>query len=60
MVQNRFDNIRATITNSRESIELNLIGKSRKKIYGKMLEEDDNAEENLDDNVIGKSIYVFC
>lgn len=59
LVEDRFDNIRAAIINSRESIDLDLIGESRKKTYKKTLGGDDNAERDLDDDVIGKSIYIF-
>lgn len=59
LVEDRFDDIGATITNSRKSIDLNLINKSRKRTYRKTLGGDDNVKGDLDDNVMGKSIYVF-
>lgn len=58
-MENRFDNIRATITNNEEDINLDLIYKSRKKTCKKILGRDDNTEGDLDNDMTGKSIYVF-
>lgn len=58
-MENRFNNIRATITNSKEDINLNLIGKSRKKMYKETLMRDNDIKRDLNDNVIDKSSYVF-
>ena len=58
-MENRFDNIGAAITNSGESINLDLMDESRKRIYRETLERDDDAKRDLDDNMMGKSIYVF-
>lgn len=59
LVENRFDNIGVAITISREDIDLHLIDKSRKKTYKEVLGEDNNVKGDLDNNVIGKSIYIF-
>lgn len=59
LVEDRFGNIEGIITNNREDINLDLMGESRKKMYRKMLGEDDNTIEDLDDDVMSKSIYVF-
>lgn len=58
-MEDRFDNIGAVIINSGEDIDLDLIRKSRKMIYREMLRGDDDVERDLDDDVIGKSIYIF-
>lgn len=58
-IQNTFDNIGVTITNCGEGIDLNLIDKSRKKTYRKTLGGDGDIERNLNDDMIGNSIYVF-
>ena len=59
LVEDRFDNIGAAITNSKEGIDLDLMDESRKKTYRETVGGDDDAEEDLDDDVIGKSIYIF-
>lgn len=59
LVEDRYDNIGAVIINSRKSIDLDLIDKSRKRIYKEMLKGNDDAKGDLDDNVIDMSIYVF-
>lgn len=46
LVEDRFDNIRAAITNNGKDIDLDLIDESRKRIYKKMLGEDDDAKED--------------
>ena len=59
LVEDRFHNNGAVITNNQEGIDLDLIGKIRKTVCRKTLKEDDNIKKDLDDNVISKSIYVF-
>lgn len=59
LVKDRFDNIGAAITNNGEGIDLDLMDKSRKRIYKEMLGGDDDAKRDLDDDVMGKSIYIF-
>lgn len=59
LVENRFNDIGTAITNSGENIDLDLIDESRKKIYRETVGGDDNVEGDLDDDVMGKSIYVF-
>ena len=59
LVEDRFDDIGAAIINSREGIDLDLMGESRKKTYRETLGGDDDAEGDLDDDVMGKSICVF-
>lgn len=59
LVKDRFDSIRAGITNGGEAINLDLMEKSRNKTYTETLGGDKDTEENLDDDVMGKSIYVF-
>ena len=54
-----FDNIEATITNSGEGIDLDLMGESRKKTYKETLRGDDEVDSDLDNDVIGKLIYIF-
>lgn len=54
-----FNNIRTVIINNKGSINLNLIGKSRKITYKKTLRKDDNIKGNLNNNMIRKSIYIF-
>lgn len=58
LVKDKFDNIRAVIINIREGIDINLIDESKKKIYKKILEKNNNAKRNLDNNIIDKSIYI--
>lgn len=43
-MEDRFDNIGAAITSNGQDIDLNLIDESRKRIYKKMLAEDDDAK----------------
>lgn len=59
MIEDRFDNIGAAITNSGEDINLDLIGENRKRMYREILRGDDDVERDLDNDVIDKSIYVF-
>ena len=59
LVENRLDNIGAAITNNRKGIDLDLIDKSRKKMYRETLRGDDNIKEDLDNDMIGKLIYIF-
>lgn len=59
LVEDRFDDIGAAITNSGEGIDLDLMGESKKRTYRETLGGDDDAEGDLDDDVMGKSIYVF-
>lgn len=59
LVEDRFDNIRAAITKSGEDINLNLMDKSRKRTYRETVRGDDDGEGDLDNDVMGKSIYVF-
>lgn len=59
LVDNIFDNIRAVITNNGMNTDLDLINKKKKMIYKETLGRDDNWEENLDDDIISKSIYIF-
>lgn len=59
LVEDRFDDIGAAITNSGEGIDLDLMGESRKRTYRETLGGDDDAEGDLDDDVMGKSICVF-
>lgn len=54
LVEDRFEDIGAVITNSREDIDLDLMNESRKKTYKEMLKRNDDAEENLDNDVMGK------
>lgn len=58
-MEDRFNNIKAIITNRKENTDLNLINKNRKKMYRETLKKDDDVERDLDNNVIGKSIYIF-
>lgn len=58
-MEDRFDDIGAAITNSREGIDLDLMDESRKRTYRETLGGGDDAEGDLDDDVMGKSIYVF-
>lgn len=59
LVKNKFDNIEAAITNSGEDIDMDLIDKSRKKIYRKTLRKDNDLKRDLNNDIIGKSIYIF-
>lgn len=59
LVEDRFDNIGAAITNSEEGIDQDLIDESKKRTYREIVRGDNNVEGDLDDDVIGKSIYVF-
>lgn len=59
LVEDMIDNIGAAITNSKESIDLDLMNENRKMTYREILEGDDDAEGDLDDDIIVKSIYVF-
>lgn len=58
-MEDKFDNIKAAITNSREDIDLDLIGESKKRTYRKALGRDNNIKRDLDNDMIGKSIYIF-
>lgn len=40
-------------------INLDLINKSKKNIYKKILEKDNNIKKDLNNNIIGKLIYIF-
>lgn len=53
-MKDKFDNIRAAITNNEKNINLDLINESRKKTYREMLGRDNNAEVDLDDDMMGK------
>lgn len=55
----RLDDIEAAIINNRENIDWDLIDKSSKKIYRQILRKDNNVNEDLHNNVMGKSIYIF-
>lgn len=55
----RLDDIEAAIINNKENIDWDLIDKSSKKIYRQILRKDDNVNEDLHNNVMGKSIYIF-
>ena len=59
LVKNKFNNIGAAIINSRKDIDLDLIDKSRKKIYRETLKEDDDSKWDLDNDVMDKLIYIF-
>lgn len=59
LVEDRFDDIRAIITNSGEGIDLDLMDENRKKTYRETVGRDDDAEGDLNDDVIDKSIYIF-
>lgn len=59
LVEDKFKNIRAAITNNGKNIDLDLKGKTRKKTYKEILKKDDNIEGNLEDDMIDKSIYIF-
>lgn len=59
LVEDRFDNIRPAITNSGEGINLDLMDESRKRTYRETIRGDDDVEGDLDDDVMGKLIYVF-
>lgn len=59
LVEDKFDNIIAAIINSRKNIDIDLIDKSKKKIYKEILEKNNNAKRNLDNNIIDKLIYIF-
>lgn len=59
MIKNRFDNIKAAIINNRKNINLDLINKSRKNIYKKILKRNNNSDKNLNNNIIDKLIYIF-
>lgn len=54
-----FDGIGAAIINNKKSFNLDLIDKSLKKTYKKILEEDNNIKKDLNNNIISKSIYIF-
>lgn len=59
LVDNIFNNIRAVITNNGMNTNLDLINKKEKMIYRETLRRDDNWKENLDDDMMSKSIYIF-
>lgn len=59
MIKNRFDNIKAAIINNRKNINLDLVNKSRKNIYKKILKKNNNSDKNLNNNIIDKLIYIF-
>ena len=58
LVEDRFDDIGAAITNSGKKIDLDLM-EGRKRTYKEALGGDDNAEEDLNDDMMGKSIYLL-
>lgn len=59
MVEDKFNNNGAIIRNSRESFNLDLMSENRKNMYRETLGGDNNAKGDLDDNMMGKSIYIF-
>lgn len=59
LVEDRFDDIGAAITNSGEKIDLDLMEEGRKRTYKEALGGDDNAEGDLNDDMMGKSIYLL-
>lgn len=59
LLKNKFDDIEAIITNSREDIDLDLMKENKRKKYKKTLEKKDDAKRDFDNNVIYKLIYLF-
>lgn len=59
LAEDRFNNIGIAITNNEKDIDLNLIDESRKKMYKETLGGDDNVKEDLNVDIMDKSIYVF-
>ena len=59
LVKDRFNDIGAAITNSGEGIDLDLMDESRKRTYRETVGGENDAEEDLDDDVMDKSIYIF-
>ena len=59
LIEDKFDNIQAVITNSRLGIEWDLMDKRRKRMYREILRKNNNIKGNLDNDIINKSIYVF-
>lgn len=59
LLEDRFNNIKAAIINSGKGIDLNLMDESRKRTYKEIIGRDNNVKIDLDNNVIGKSIYIF-
>ena len=58
-MEDKLDNIGAAIINNGEDIDLDLMDESRKKTYKETLRRDDDAEGDLDNDIIDKLIYVF-
>lgn len=56
LAKDKFNNIKATITNNIKGINLDLINEKRKKIYKKILKRNYKAKKDLDNNMIGLSI----
>lgn len=54
LIENRFDNVKATIINNIKKIYLDLIDKNRKKIYKKILGSKNHAKRDLDILIIEK------
>lgn len=51
LVEDRFDNIGAAITNNNKGIEMDFMAKNQKKAYIETLKKDD-VDKNLENNIL--------
>lgn len=59
LVEDRYDNIRAAITNNKQVIGLDQMDENRKRAYKGTLGRDNDTERDLDNDMIDKPIYVL-